>query len=164
MGLRTGGAAGGIDPDYAANPGNHPQSPAQAAFVWEKYREQLRVARAQVAAGTLDAADLAAYEEAARDAVSWDRQLRAGLGQTRLKAAWMTLGQTLKALSITVVTPEAQSLRRTCSRRPSPETSSECSLEGTVEQADTTPTGTTKTRRVLAGETRQRDTHARWNV
>jgi hypothetical protein len=46
MGLRTGGAAGGIDPDYAANPGNHPQSPEQAAFVWEKYREQLRVARA----------------------------------------------------------------------------------------------------------------------
>jgi hypothetical protein len=33
-----------------------------------------------------------------------------------------------------------------------------------AKQADTTPTGTTKTRRVLAGKPRQRDTHARWNV
>ncbi len=84
MGLRTGGAAGGVDPDYAAHPERHPQTPAQAAFVWEKYREQLRVARAKVAAGTLDESELAAYEEAARDAVSWDRQLRAGLGENPL--------------------------------------------------------------------------------
>jgi hypothetical protein len=84
MGLRTGGAAGGIDPDYAAHPERHPQTPEQAAFVWEKYREQLRVARAQVAAGTLDAADLAVYERAAREAVSWDRELRAGLGENPL--------------------------------------------------------------------------------
>jgi hypothetical protein len=84
MGLRTGGAAGGIDPDYAAHPERHPQTPEQAAAVWETYREKLRVARAQVAAGTLDAADLAVYERAAREAVSWDRQLRAGLGDNPL--------------------------------------------------------------------------------
>ena len=98
MGLRTGGAAGGIDPDYAANPGNHPQSPEQAAFVWEKYREQLRVARAQVAAGTLDASELAAYEEAARDAVSWDRELRAGLGPNPSQHRLDDLGSDLEGI------------------------------------------------------------------
>jgi hypothetical protein len=91
-------------------------------------------------------------------------QLLAKTRLTILKADWMTLGQTLKAFSLTLLTATTPRARRTCSGRPSPETSSERSLEGTVLRADTTPTGTTKTRRVLAGETRQRDTHARWDV
>ena len=84
MGLRTADSAGGVDPDYAAHPERHPQTPEQAAAVWEKYHEQLRGAREQVAAGTRDAADLAVYERAAREAVSWDRQLRAALGENPL--------------------------------------------------------------------------------
>jgi len=82
MGLRSPDSPDGVDADYAANPDSHRQSPERAAEIQQDMDRRLATARAEVEAGTRDAADLEFYEMAAKDAVSWHRQLIEGSGNS----------------------------------------------------------------------------------